>query len=51
MATKWLESMDDVLPGVDEATHEPSAETPAAVVHAALIRALEGNAKATLVID
>lgn len=51
MATKWLETMDDVLPGVDEAAHEPSAETPAAVVHAALIRALEGNAKATLVIE
>ena len=51
MATKWLETMDDVLPGVDEAAPEPSDETPAAVVHAALIRALEGNAKATLVIE
>ncbi len=51
MATKWLESMDDVLPGVNEAVQEPSAEPPAAVVHAALIRALEGNVKATLVID
>lgn len=49
MATKWLETMDDVLPGVDEASHESSAETPAAV--AALMRALEGDAKATLVIE
>ncbi len=50
MTTKWLESMDDVLPGVNEAA-EPSAESRAAVVHAALIRALEGDAKATLVIE
>ncbi len=43
--------MDDVLPGVNEAAQEPSAESRAAVVHAALIRALEGEAKATLVIE
>jgi excisionase family DNA binding protein len=49
--TKWLETMDDVLPGADEAGNEAAAATPAAAVHAALTRALEGNAKATLVID
>ena len=51
MATKWLETMDDVLPGVDETGNEESAAAPAAAIHAALTRALEGNAKATLVIE
>ncbi len=51
MTTKWLETMDDVLPGVDETGNEESAAAPAAAVHAALTRALEGNAKATLVIE
>ena len=51
VTTKWLETMDDVLPGVDVTGNEESTAAPAAAVHAALIRALEGNAKATLVID
>lgn len=49
MATKWLETMDDVLPGVQERSQPPGEEP--AVVHAALIRALDGQAKASLVID
>jgi excisionase family DNA binding protein len=51
VTTKWLESMDDVLLGVNEGVQEASAEPPTAVVHAALMRALEGDVKATLVID
>lgn len=51
MTTKWLDTMDDVLPGVHETGNEESAETPAAAVHAALTRALEGTVKATLVIE
>lgn len=46
MTTKWLDTMDDVLPGVHETGNEESAD-----VHAALTRALEGTVKATLVIE